>query len=729
MKAIKNEVGSERKKFPTDLNPKLSNSFVQSPSKRFPMKNFSRSTSNDSIRSTFSEPMVARIAVGSARTKLHALPHEFDFLNDSMPESSSSSYLLRNCDKNTSSGNDWFFDDSDELNGSNFDVCYGDVKCQTLSSKQSFLQEDLNETDDDYTTDYSIKYKEQNVDEFTTSRRNHSTKTETGACDSVKIYQTEGTPLLFSLAPSLSDLSEIENLLHENTEKFRQMKISNRFKNQNLAVNLTETSFHLDSKATDSIEEKKKDTIVGLTSKLSKSIADTKSTPNKLNNNEMKRSMNRAETNNDDHLCDKYSESKLIVKQCEQFMCQGGSDTPMKFQTENTPAVFSHTSLSPISIKDDDDDIDDDDAIGGDCSQIYIGDRNNSLIDDAIEHNQNEMITQRLTSKQAIEINESESNRNSDRIHRNNIPINDVVVNDEERIVESKSRTSSIHNDKDKIGEENLDGRKSLPNGTFQIKIFNTNLCTNRDDNNLGSNVDDDDDDNDDVQKHQDDVVVDDHDDDHDNDDEEDDEILKQCIECALPKQKKFVKKTPNKSKTPHQSIYNRARMNRNETPQLSNRSSPGGHLIRKEVETIESIEPIDFGDQKKEFFVEDTPVQFSTCHSSLSSLSMNSDCNENQEQIENELLAEAINYGIESTVKYRNQSTCNGIAPSHRPNTISSNANDRSGNGVTKATMIDGNAKKSNQQKFSNRKLNQNSSSMHDYNDDERTYIVSVNG
>ena len=56
-------------------------------------------------------------------------------------------------------------------------------------------------------TDYSQRYKERPIDDFIAPRSSNKPEV-TGSEDSVKVYITEGTPLNFSLASSLSDLRD-----------------------------------------------------------------------------------------------------------------------------------------------------------------------------------------------------------------------------------------------------------------------------------------------------------------------------------------------------------------------------------------------------------------------------------------------------------------------------------------------------------------------------------------
>lgn len=74
-------------------------------------------------------------------------------------------------------------------------------KPKTCSSTE-YLEEE-----DPAPTDYSQRFKEQVIDDFSTPQ---SASKNDGTCeDTVKVYQTENTPLAFSLAPSLSDLRDV----------------------------------------------------------------------------------------------------------------------------------------------------------------------------------------------------------------------------------------------------------------------------------------------------------------------------------------------------------------------------------------------------------------------------------------------------------------------------------------------------------------------------------------
>ena len=85
---------------------------------------------------------------------------------------------------------------------------------QSRNDNSSFLEADIG--DDPAPTDYSQRFMEQTLDDFIPPRC--TSKSEHIGEDTVKVYQTEGTPLAFSLAPSLSDLrdlSDIKNSLHD----------------------------------------------------------------------------------------------------------------------------------------------------------------------------------------------------------------------------------------------------------------------------------------------------------------------------------------------------------------------------------------------------------------------------------------------------------------------------------------------------------------------------------
>lgn len=82
------------------------------------------------------------------------------------------------------------------------DITYGG---QANSNSSSFLVSELDTQDDPEPTDYSQRFQEQLMDDFAAPRSN----SKNGSEDTVKVYQTENTPLIYSLAPSLSDLRDL----------------------------------------------------------------------------------------------------------------------------------------------------------------------------------------------------------------------------------------------------------------------------------------------------------------------------------------------------------------------------------------------------------------------------------------------------------------------------------------------------------------------------------------
>ncbi|CAG2109249.1 unnamed protein product, partial [Medioppia subpectinata] len=194
----------------------------------------SRSSSHDSIGSTHSEP------VTKFKDMEHNMRSIYPFSTQLMPQMYS-----------TLSSNDSRISDKDLDIGADFDVYCGESNSQmNISAKSSSFTDaeldvdldcDPEPTDyskrykeraiDDFIaprcirprvrqldvdldcdpepTDYSKRYKERAIDDFIAPRCNTSHKPEVAACeDSVKVYKTEGTPLNFSLASSLSDLRD-----------------------------------------------------------------------------------------------------------------------------------------------------------------------------------------------------------------------------------------------------------------------------------------------------------------------------------------------------------------------------------------------------------------------------------------------------------------------------------------------------------------------------------------
>jgi hypothetical protein len=117
----------------------------------------------------------------------------------------------------------------------------------------------------------------------------------------------------------------------------------------------------------------------------------------------------------------------------------------------------------------------------------------------------------------------------------------------------------------------------------------------------------------------------------HSDESEDEDIILQKCIESGMPtsnsnSNKSVVRQSPKTPKT---------------TPNVS----PNSYNERN-IETNKS----ENNDRNKQFFVEDTPIELSQCHSSLSSLSID----DSDDGIEDEKLLEAaINTGMNQIKKF----------------------------------------------------------------------------
>ncbi|KAH9425872.1 anaphase-promoting complex subunit 2 [Dermatophagoides pteronyssinus] len=114
----------------------------------------------------------------------------------------------------------------------------------------------------DYTTDFSERYKDDEDGHELSGRHHHhhhhshrnrsgggKPTSESVGEDSVKIYETEGTPLAFSLAPSLSDLHDIDlkSIYEDEREnedhlKKTKPKLSSKVSNTSLENNVDKTS-------------------------------------------------------------------------------------------------------------------------------------------------------------------------------------------------------------------------------------------------------------------------------------------------------------------------------------------------------------------------------------------------------------------------------------------------------------------------------------------------------
>lgn len=225
----------------------------------------SRSSSHDSIGSTHSEPgtKMNRRSVQSASehnnnknaaaaafmnlAKSSASPHDQRMIHSYSGQTINSIYATlpansRICEKNHSmeSANDA---------ASDYDISIcdisGSLSCPPIKASSgnggnngnTSSSTDYLEEEDPAPTDYSQRFKEQVIDDFSTPQS--ASKNDSTCEDTVKVYQTENTPLAFSLAPSLSDLRDVgpssfssssRGPMDEN--KHKQMQdLSDRFSN------------------------------------------------------------------------------------------------------------------------------------------------------------------------------------------------------------------------------------------------------------------------------------------------------------------------------------------------------------------------------------------------------------------------------------------------------------------------------------------------------------------
>lgn len=204
---------------------------------------FSRSTSHDSIEQTAKKsPNVfitnpenqlmtisANIVSSSKQlifgndTSLYLTMDATKSLFPASMASPKSASIVGNCDSN---------DNSSEVS-SQYDIFCGDAKCQnftnnnksstvtTVATKRASL---VNELDDDYTTDYSERYKEKNLnDNKNVLPVNRQSAIGEDPEDSIKVYETEGTPLMFSLSSSLQDINNSENNLDKKSDQIQPL--------------------------------------------------------------------------------------------------------------------------------------------------------------------------------------------------------------------------------------------------------------------------------------------------------------------------------------------------------------------------------------------------------------------------------------------------------------------------------------------------------------------------
>lgn len=611
----------------------------------------SRSNSHDSIRSTHSEPM----KYCTAEQKLLSLNDSYTTYYG-QPISSMYATLPANsriCDK-----------EPNDIS-SDYDICCGDANCQISISNSTTQSSFIDSEADPEPTDYSKRYKEHPIDDFTAPR---SSNKETGGAggggggggggceDSVKIYQTEGTPLAFSLAPSLSDLRELDlqdsdcklkqaspKSIDELADNFANLELKKQDKlykkpsippkpkfqstsayNLKNLTSINEESFEVREEKchNESVVSRCRNFTPKKTS-LESPLASAICFPPRSNSMmmiadfynrpwqpEFKRGQTVAAGSS------KTSEScprewmKMSLSTSKQFNKTGETkkpktptsgfyfqnDSAVHYATEDTPAIFSHaTSLSSLTV----DDNNEDEAIPANPCV----DKEPEQCDPkqqqqpSSEEKKEPRPSSPSPSSSSKPVAESFSNGYSDDydlleacitsgMKTTSTSKNSKTPIPAKRFSKTKQQDSNSKNDS---GESS--GYFSTSSASYGEKRPEENSKCQKNSNRPESS------------EYGQECKV---------SSDDDDEILQKCIAYAMPVQKK-------KSFTRTSRIQKR---------------------ISQQKESV-------IGDQKKQFFVEDTPVQFSECHSSLSSLSFDSA----DEIDDNQLLEAAINFGMNSKI------------------------------------------------------------------------------
>lgn len=716
MKAFKSEISnclSDKSNFDNNLldstSPKMSYSFT---------RKVSRSNSHDSIGSTHSEPMQHKfcsdhkLLTMTTSQDSHFIPYNFNgqLVNSmyaTLPANS------RICDK-----------DNTDIS-SDYDICCGDANCQ-ISMSNSTTQNSFIDTElevDPEPTDYSKRYKEHPIDDYTSPRS--TSKPETGGCeDTVKVYQTEGTPLAFSLAPSLSDLRDldIKNVyddsncntkqllkttspktvsMDEISENFNSMNIKNskdvskmykkpvlppkpKFGSSSSAYNLKNLS-SINEESFEQNEKSHNESTASTTMSIgNRSKFDATFSPKKLDQ------ANMTCPNLKEQHCDESpilftrsnSINSMMMNECNYYnnpwtnymskkdksidslhsnianntqwinmknqMTSSNmkfkpnsnekknstfyypSDSAVQYATEDTPAIFSHaTSLSSLTV----DDNEEDDLLNlTNTAKETENVATDSACDKAIEEGVALASGENYSNEKSANNVHSAQNNSFDDYDLLEACITSGINNSTKnstpvaakRYSKAKQETSVTQKapspntcSEDRSNE--TEGKATNFNYFSSSISFTENAKTD--------NV---------IEPKQsaeaslhpsssgfftettDKVSSDD-----------DDEILQKCIASAMPMQKK-----KSYSKT---------------------------SKMQRRINQSQQKESV-IADQKKQFFVEDTPVHFSECHSSLSSLSFDSA----DEIDDNQLLEAAINFGMNSKI-YPSKESPSGTASTHK--------------------------------------------------------------
>uniref|UniRef100_A0A6P6XT17 Probable WRKY transcription factor protein 1 n=1 Tax=Dermatophagoides pteronyssinus TaxID=6956 RepID=A0A6P6XT17_DERPT len=691
MKAIKNEIANlstlnnlnnnnNDEIIPIDLSKSFN--FGSSNHNR---SRFSRSTSHDSIRRNINnngQTIIMTKSTPDSSFVSASYQHQHHHLQQQSNNNKSNRSSLGNVNRKstittriTCDNNNHSSIISDGIS-SDYDIYSGDSKCQipinnqTLgnnnnnNSHKAFIHQDetseiIDDDNDelDYTTDFSERYKDDEDGHELSGRHHHhhhhshrnrsgggKPTSESVGEDSVKIYETEGTPLAFSLAPSLSDLHDIDlkSIYEDEREnedhlKKTKPKLSSKVSNTSLENNVDKTSKNTPNNlspinltstiklnrnvsriSSKSIDESNKKPILP-----PKPSSSTTTTTNDVidriirtdkNNNNTRWNNDTKSTNENDHK----------TTDAEYF----NQDSAIKFETEDTPAIFSHaTSLSSLNVDDNDDDDNNQDH-SSIVEQTTINVSITSNVEQSIGDDDDDDVT----------VMKSNDNDKDDK---------QMVNKCNENIVKEKFKENHCDDDFSRK-KDSHDQQQQQSSSSITVKNETIKKSVSEDD-----------------------------------DDDEDEQILKKCIEFALPTKKKSIKSSSSSSSssTPKNSsitdtnnrrpLYNqqnnhhkspRTNNNNNNNKQHSssvmtknssqisimtmnhqNNSNVIGQqsissqqqspLLRKSLSKpmidvpssgAQSVGAI--GDQRRQFFVEDTPIQFSECHSSLSSLSFDSD-------------------------------------------------------------------------------------------------------
>ncbi|OTF76192.1 APC-like protein, partial [Euroglyphus maynei] len=631
MKAIKDEIANlttlnnNHDEMPVDLSKSFN--FGSSINR----SRFSRSTSHDSIRNSGQTIIMTKSTPDSFVAPYHHLQQSNNKSNRSIAKSLSNVNRKSTATRITCDNSNDNCAISDGIS-SDYDIYSGDAKCQiplnqslSNNSHKGFIHQDessdiIGDDDElDYTTDFSERYKDDEDGHELSGRHHHHSHrnrsgkrtTESVAEDSVKIYETEGTPLVFSLAPSLSDLHDIDlksiyederenEQTNDHAEKTKSKpskalndengnNVDKTPKNNLSMINLTSTIklnrnvSRIPAKSIDTsrIEESNKKPILP-PKPTTTDVVDLIRTDK--NNNNTQWNNNGKSTNENDHKTD-----------AEYF----NEDLAIKFETEDTPAIFSHaTSLSSLNVDDDDDHANHSSIVEPSAINVSIS----SNVEQSID---NDTIVMKSNDNDEKKVpNGNIADKNEEKCNENLKTCDDEFSKKKENHEQKQSSSSSV-----------------VKSGSIKPE----------------------------------------------SEDDEDEQILKKCIEFALPSKKKssanssvvIANQSNNNSnnRRPLYSHHKSPRTNKHsssvnvknspQTPLMMmnhhNNSSSGQQstltsskqqspLLRKSLS-----KPIDLpssgaqsvgaiSDQRRQFCVEDTPIQFSECHSSLSSLSFDSD-------------------------------------------------------------------------------------------------------